>query len=347
MKIVQLIVRQAGPLKEVKIAFTDKDRPIDIVLVAGANGTGKTTIMELIINMFIMLHPSYKITDSNACILNRTEFCQLDLEYDGSIISLVYGKGKPIIEKSFKYKQVIYGRYKEDKSKPGPLTYTKDIPKVIEKLREEIKQNENKELKFTVKSIDAPNVIYFPFYRYIKYEQPKQLEKSETLYSFLFYYGSSISQYEPPIAQKYIKKYKDINYYLVWLEYSDKSEYKAVKDFINNTVFTDKKLSKINRSELKAYIKTEAGDEHSIEYLSSGEQNLLFLALELRRRINKNSIILIDEIENSLHIEYQHLIMDIIKGLQKELGCQFIITSHSKEIKERFDDNNVLMLTQF
>jgi AAA15 family ATPase/GTPase len=51
-------------------------------------------------------------------------------------------------------------------------------------------------------------------------------------------------------------------------------------------------------------VRTLDGSEHPLNQLSSGEQNILIMLLELWRRLLPGSIVLIDEIENSLHTEF-------------------------------------------
>ena len=84
-----------------------------------------------------------------------------------------------------------------------------------------------------------------------------------------------------------------------------------------------------------------------LEQLSSGEQNILIMLLELRRRLIPHSIVLIDEIENSLHPAFQHRIVNGLKRLQEIIPFQLIVTSHSLTILEAFGTQSARILTQF
>ncbi len=84
-----------------------------------------------------------------------------------------------------------------------------------------------------------------------------------------------------------------------------------------------------------------------LEDMSSGEQNILILLLELRRRVLPHSIVLIDEIENSLHPAFQHQIVNGLKRLQEAIPFQLIVTSHSQTILEAFGTQSARILTQF
>ncbi|ETR65293.1 MAG: hypothetical protein OMM_14479 [Candidatus Magnetoglobus multicellularis str. Araruama] len=53
IKISTLRVFECGPLKDVIIDFNDseKNRPQSVTILAGANGSGKTTTLELIFSL--------------------------------------------------------------------------------------------------------------------------------------------------------------------------------------------------------------------------------------------------------------------------------------------------------
>ena len=69
------------------------------------------------------------------------------------------------------------------------------------------------------------------------------------------------------------------------------------------------------------------GDEFDINGLSSGEKQLFFKILSLKRLNVHNAIILIDEPETSLHPEWQRKIIEVYKQIGE--NNQFIIATHS------------------
>lgn len=71
----------------------------------------------------------------------------------------------------------------------------------------------------------------------------------------------------------------------------------------------------------------------SIQSLSSGQQSLLISALLISTFAIPNSLICIDEPENSLHPEWQLDYMNFIAKLcPYNLGCHFLIATHSPQI---------------
>ena len=84
-----------------------------------------------------------------------------------------------------------------------------------------------------------------------------------------------------------------------------------------------------------------------MEGMSSGEQNMLIMLLELRRRLLPHSIVLIDEIENSLHQAFQKKLAQALKRMQEQTPFQLIVTTHSVPIVETFGPASVRILTEF
>jgi predicted ATP-binding protein involved in virulence len=66
--------------------------------------------------------------------------------------------------------------------------------------------------------------------------------------------------------------------------------------------------------------------------LSSGEQHELVLFYELLFRVQKNSFVLIDEPELSLHVAWQRKFIDDIKRIAKINGFHAVIATHSPSI---------------
>jgi predicted ATPase len=98
---------------------------------------------------------------------------------------------------------------------------------------------------------------------------------------------------------------------------------------------------------LEVIVKTANGREHKLHELSSGEQNLLIMFTELRRKLLPGSVVLIDEIENSLHPAYQHRLAQGLLKLQQEVPYQLIVTTHAPAFVEIFGEENTRILTPF
>src|SRR5690606_16931407 len=74
----------------------------------------------------------------------------------------------------------------------------------------------------------------------------------------------------------------------------------------------------------------KANKEFSTGEISSGESSLLLSIVNIFSRIDRNSLILIDEPEISLHPNWQMKYMSFLKrAFSNFANCHFIITTHS------------------
>lgn len=69
-----------------------------------------------------------------------------------------------------------------------------------------------------------------------------------------------------------------------------------------------------------------------LDQLPSGEQQVLLLFGELARRRRRGAVIMIDEVENSLHPTLQRLVMSNLHRLAREWDAQVIVATHSLEV---------------
>ena len=99
---------------------------------------------------------------------------------------------------------------------------------------------------------------------------------------------------------------------------------------IVNERFLHKKLT-INRH--KGFVfHSNDGRPISLERLSSGEQHELILLYELLFRVEPDSLILIDEPENSLHVNWQERFLDDIQRASDLRAFDVLIATHSPDI---------------
>lgn len=68
---------------------------------------------------------------------------------------------------------------------------------------------------------------------------------------------------------------------------------------------------------------------HEFIQLSSGEQQVLILAIKLGASAHKNSLILIDEPEISLHVAWQRAIPQVMEIICNDLECNVVTATHS------------------
>ena len=110
--------------------------------------------------------------------------------------------------------------------------------------------------------------------------------------------------------------------------------YKDVRDYINK-IFKDLdiKIDFDSRdAEGNLYFRNKNSVKISIDDISTGEKTLLSKVLYLYIKEIKDSVILIDEPELSLHPRWQSQVLKLYENFAKENNCQIIIATHSPHI---------------
>jgi ABC-type Mn2+/Zn2+ transport system ATPase subunit len=97
-----------------------------------------------------------------------------------------------------------------------------------------------------------------------------------------------------------------------------------------NEKFTDKKLHINAQHELA--IKTSHGDAIPVSALSTGEQHQIVLAYDMLFRIEANSLVMIDEPELSLHVNWQERFLSDLKSVIEVANFDALIATHSPYI---------------
>lgn len=197
---------------------------------------------------------------------------------------------------------------------------------------------------FMSASFGLPTLLYFSAYRDVL-PIPHEAERAAV--------SPRDWNYQPlHIFRNEGKEWQDsLDNLLVWLAWLDDGRYEAALELINTYVFrgSGKHLAGIDRQKLCAVIDCASetpryrrnillenqGDErkHRLDQLSSGEKSLLQLFLRLGVHMTSNTILLIDEVDAHLHVDWQARIAQRLKELaQDNAGLSIFLTSHSEEI---------------
>jgi len=124
--------------------------------------------------------------------------------------------------------------------------------------------------------------------------------------------------------------------------------HQRVRDNINN-IFKDLNLSiefdsRNGKGDL--FFRNKKGEKLSIDDLSTGEKTLISKILYLYIKEIKNSVILIDEPELSLHPKWQNQVLKLYENFAKENNCQIIIATHSPHIIGSAKNEYIRVLTE-
>ncbi|KGE86383.1 MAG: AAA family ATPase [Phaeodactylibacter xiamenensis] len=92
------------------------------------------------------------------------------------------------------------------------------------------------------------------------------------------------------------------------------------------------------------YFKNRHSDKIPISDLSTGEKELITRAFFLEVVTPYNSVVLVDEPERSLHPKWQQQIFDVYARVSEKYDAQFIIATHSPHIISSVDPNSLFIL---
>lgn len=313
MKIEKIYISNYKNLENLEMNFKKNNEILDLVVLTGSNGSGKTRILECILNCFEnYINSNYK-EDKNRLDIY---FQENEKKCFNEILDL---------EMFFK----ILNRYNWNKVEPFVLgdNYKKDD--FFEK---------GKMLKEKLEVL--PKIIYVP----TEINFQKMDTASTTLvqkYRFINVVDTNLIKDIPSfIATK-----------IITAIFQNKNEkvgdvQKKVFDEINEIfeiLEINVKVEDISQDGRNIPIfKNSAGEKFDINELSSGEKQLFLRTLAIKMLNPENSIILIDEPELSLHPKWQQQIVDVYKKIGK--NNQIIIATHSPHILGSVKKENIILL---
>ena len=318
MKIRNLYITEYKGLRDITLNFENNNNVLDLVVLAGVNGSGKTRVLESIYYYFEML---------------RSKVVSLELFYEKNenevLDNLMSTEGLTEIEKKMQ-KDIEYA----------------DCLRNIKYYNQDYKEggNQNINSKIISRSFEKlkifPKIIYVPTeinFQKIEIASPMLVQE----YKFLNIINSNLI--------------KDVPSYIATriVEMANEQENIPMGE-IRNAVFReineifeildlDIKVSEISKDAKSIPIFTNSsGDKFDINELSSGEKQLFLRTLAIKMLNPENSIILIDEPELSLHPKWQQKIVDVYRKIGK--NNQIIISTHSPHILGSVKKENIMLL---
>jgi energy-coupling factor transporter ATP-binding protein EcfA2 len=319
------------------ISFVDPlsnlTRPVTVL--AGSNGSGKTTILnaiEALLNFVVNPdEPSDFVREAWETGLVRLtlEVSPEELEADEGesgqkapiLLNIAVGKSDilPLASLAANWEN-FYGRlYPSGSGKPF-----KRFSSQVERLRKNILR-----MLEGQRSMQG-GLIYFPYERQIQPMKGGALESAPEDRQW-------ISHFLPSSAWK-----GSLEQLWVWQNYLDLekgSQNRALlAPFVNQVeeILGNGRRITVQEGRVSVTAGWATGQENAprvqLHQLPSGEQQILLLFGELARRRRQGAVIVVDEIENSLHPTLQRLAMWNLNRLAREWDAQVIVTTHSIEI---------------
>ena len=366
MRLLRLYIDGCGVFQNTLIDFTHNGEPQNILCLAGVNGSGKTTIMELILNLVNFINPKLSLQDIyfdrlKSNILTRANFAQLDILIDNKILSLVLGD-KSNIQKDSNYDQAFII---ESEIKKKIAFFENTVVKIPEDEEKLMTIRKFKSIQESEELLDRNinNINLTIFQSFIDNINEALMEnnflKNNHPLPFIYFFNANDreirdvrynsipkAQQNYKISYRYSPKQDDLKRTLIYYDYAYPDQFIELKNWVNEYVLEGKNIERIDRANFQVIIKTKDNKEHNIELLSTGEESLLIIATQLFLKASENAIFLIDEVDQSLHPEFQEKVMKLLNQLQKDKKCQIIVSSHSDIIWNNFKNKGLIDLTE-
>jgi len=306
MKIKSISLSDHKPIKKIEI-----DNLGDVVIIAGANGAGKTRLKHAIVTS-IQANPIMDIT------IEATRKEESDPKYfNADSINLTKGAQNPIFTQYINSRKYGQGKY------VGSLVQI-DSKRNLETLQ----YNQITYLVADPDDTDTPwNWGYSPFIdrwrdfmNYIHQKVAAHRNKlAEDLQTDPSQTGTTILGKFPLPLEKYKKVFADI--------------------------LPDKELQDINPAQPKEFqYKDSSGQILPFSTLSSGEQEVVKILFDVARKEIRHSVFIIDEPELHLHPTLTFKLIEALKSIGEHTN-QFIFLTHSADlISTYYSTGNVFFI---
>ena len=320
MKIKNIHIEEYNGLENLNINFESEGKVLDLIVLAGINGSGKTRVLESIRYWFEMF---------------RSKAVNVELFYEENerevLKSLMNSEGLTEIEKEMQ-KEIEY------------TDCLRNIKFYNYDYRHNKTENRNYNSKIISKSFEKlkifPKLIYVP--TEINFEE---IKKAQTNLKKEYRFINIVDSYEikdiPSYIATRISKVANEEENLTMGQVRKKvfAEINGIFEILE----LDVKLSEISKDENSMPIFTDSsGKKFGINELSSGEKQLFLRTLAIKMLEPENSIIMIDEPELSLHPKWQQKIVDVYRKIGK--NNQIILATHSPHILGSVEKENIILL---
>jgi len=377
MKIEKIYFKDLGPvsntLSPINIRDTWAKKIYSSVLFSGPNGSGKTILLDSIAYLWEALGhwfnhktpvpgnshiykwfdqwggaavifdelPDFAGAKSNAKN-GKSKVCLFvgEDKWLGSIReeneSVDYWEGEVIDHTNGKNKKerVLYGQYSGTVTeRPGPSMLRYGLKDNKYKTFFNKWEQAYKKLVLGVRETGTPNMIYLDGEERKWIKPGKNIGKlipDDMTNSWMFKYTAT-EDWKDQLENSLV------NFKIV----ASEKKFKEVIGILN-TFLEDKEIVAAYRSgdrnRLRVRLKKNGGKYHFFDELSSGERQILILLYNVIRWMEECGIVMIDEPDLFLHPSLVTRILSVIEGITERRNGQLIITSHNKDVWERYEN---------
>lgn len=328
--------------------LTDTVRPVTVI--AGTNGTGKTTILDTTEALLaFVLEPD----NPGDLVVEAFETGLICLALELSPDDLPGSTGQPTLfeDEPTQVLHIVVGRRDLAPAHPqaewpnlfcrlvqrgvSGRPYVRKAP-LAGKLRKAVS------LMHQSKADIHGGLLYFPHGRRLNATRGGPIEPPPEDHRWIFRFSSS-DKWRGSLEQLW-----------VWQNYLDLERSARGRDNLKSFVATVEEVlgkgRRITISEGRALVPapwSNNGDERAtvrLDQLPSGEQQCLLLFGELARRRRQGAVIAIDEPEISLHPTMQRLVIHQLRKFASEWDMQLLLATHSLEVLRTVHDSERVIL---
>ena len=316
MRILSFHQQGVYGLPEIMLDFVDHatGKPRQRTIIAGSNGTGKTTILEMIFNLLKHTPHLHDAAYTSKHSLARGEEVKITL----SDLPL------PLGDHAITLSLNMHGPHLISSEEAGNIrgNWISAIQQATSGKR------------------DFPNCVYFPSEgRELQSKGKGQIIDEPRDYQWVYRFNDS-NKWEGSLESFLVAMdYRDL---MAQREGRAGDEFSRFTKLINNFL-QDKKIRGVD-DKFRVRIEATNGQQFGLEALSSGEKQIVLLLGEIQRRLRPGGLLLIDEPEIHLHPRWQRLLVRALTDLCVDYDAQMILTTHSKEIAGAVYEHELFLL---
>ncbi len=367
MKIRKLQVKNYKMFGDLTSDFTDSDgNSSDVIVIAGINGTGKTSILQLLRRIFSESSNIFKVkeplmgfeAESNAIICDKIEV-EIEISKD-DIFSLqnLINDADAVLRKT-RHTAAISAISEINKRFKHHIQQKKlhfNFSYILEQDTNGFIIRQNDFLLFGALPINKLSKIFKVIYFVANHSDLMRSKKNIRIIDGKmkddedYHNGFEADGVVFPIdifsQQEAVKNYIVESVKQSLIENRNQTGKDAIENHITNInnllqgVSLKTKLVDITPDE--PIFESVSGKKILLSDLSGGEKQLYYRAALLNKLSLQNSLIMIDEPENSLHPTWQSEVLKLYKNIG--LNNQVILVTHSPHIIASVDPKNLFLL---